>query len=306
MMFWLFFVISKGKTTMMKILNNEKKIRWLFYLPAAVVFIAVGIYPTIYGVFMSMRSYRPGIEPVFVGFKNFIDLFNNSDMIASLIHTLYFVAASVFCELVIGFLLSLALTRGKRYESVFRSLLLLPMVMTPVAVGITWRFFFNSDYGIINYVLSFFGVPKLPWINSTLTALPSLVLVDIWQWTPFVILVLGAAKSALPAEPFEAALVDGASAFQRIKHIMFPLLKPAILVILLFRTVDCLKIFDIIYTITGGGPANSTETTSLLAYRVSFRFANFGYGMAISILLLIISIVASNLFVKLLRTKEED
>jgi len=200
-----------------------------------------------------------------------------------------------------AFLLDFKEYKGKK---IVNSILLLPMMATPVAVAMVWLLMFEPTAGVINFVLKQLNLPVSMWIADSKTVIPALALVDIWQWTPLVTLITLAGLTALPSEPFEAARVDGANIFQTIWYITLPMMMPTISVATLLRLIDCLKTFDIIYTMTGGGPGVSSETLNIYTYQQGFYYYNFGYASAILIQFFII-VLAVSLFVAYTRKRVE-
>jgi multiple sugar transport system permease protein len=200
------------------------------------------------------------------------------------------------------------LSTQMRGRSVFRSLLLVPMMLPAVVVGVVWRLMLNSNFGALNGTLKGIGVntDALTWTGSPKLAMASVIVADVWQWTPFMFLILLAGLQAIPQEPYEAALIDGASGWQTFRHVTLPLLKPAILIALLLRTMDLLRVFDQIFILTEGGPGFATETVSLYIYRTAFRFSNFGYAAAMSFVLLMITNVISVGYIRFLRTNVSE
>ncbi|MBP6440148.1 MAG: sugar ABC transporter permease [Caldilineaceae bacterium] len=200
-------------------------------------------------------------------------------------NTLYFTALAITVELVLGVAIALLLDakdyRGKR---VVTSILLLPMMATPVAVAMVWLLMFEPTAGVINYALGELGLPKPLWIAGSNSVIPSLVLVDVWEWTPLITLIVLAGLAGLPSEPFEAARVDGASYLQILRRVTLPLLLPTISVAGLLRFIDCIKTFDIIYGMTGGGPGFSSETLNIYTYNQAFYYFNFGYASALLVI----------------------
>ncbi|MBS7649707.1 sugar ABC transporter permease, partial [Candidatus Bathyarchaeota archaeon] len=186
--------------------------------------------------------------------------------------TLKFVSIAVALEFTLGFILALILNQDIRGGRIYRFICILPMMLMPTIIGFIWKFLYHGDIGLINYVLSFLGIQRRPWLGNADTAMYAIILTDVWQWTPFCFLVLLAGLQSLPIEPFEAAKIDGASRWLIFKNITIPLLKPSIIVALLFRTIDSFKIFDLIYVMTHGGPGNATMVMSLYIYRWAFIF----------------------------------
>jgi len=206
----------------------------------------------------------------------------------------------------LGLALALLLNHEIRGRGVFRAALLVPMMLPAVVVGVVWRLMLNPNFGAINGTLKGFGfnTEALTWTASPRLALLSVIVVDIWQWTPFVFLVLLAGLQAIPQEPYEAAKIDGSSQWQTFRYVTLPLLKPAILIALLLRTMDLLRVFDQIFILTEGGPGFATETISLYIYRAAFRFFDFGYAAAMSFVLLAITNVISVVYIRFLQTRE--
>lgn len=284
---------------------SEKNLKYLLIIPTVFLLIVLTVYPLIYAVIASFHviNIRTG-ENVFVGFKNFIEIFKDQYFWNAFKNTIIFTGVGVTIEFTLGLILALFLSSKIVGRNIFRSLLLSPMMLPPIVVAVIFKIIYIPEFGIINWLLGLFGIRGILWEASVHTALPSLILVDIWEWTPFMFLILLAGLQSLPLEPYEAAVVDGASGSQIFRYITFPLLKPVIVIALLLRTMDTLRIFDQIFIMTGGGPANTTETLSLYIYRHGFRFYNIGYATAMSFLLLIFTVIISNFFIKFLKTEK--
>lgn len=215
-------------------------------------------------------------------------------------NTLIFVTSAVFLEFVFGFALALLLHRRVRMKNFFRSVLLTPMFITPVAVGLIFRYMLNSEFGIIPYFLKFLGL-KVDFFATSPLALFSIVFIDVWQWTPFIMLLLLAGLESLPREPFEAARVDGASAWFTFRKVTVPLMRPVIVVAVIIRMLDAFKVFEYLYVITRGGPGNSTESIMYYIYRVGFRFFRMGEAAAMSYVLAFIVLLLVFLEFQVLR-----
>jgi multiple sugar transport system permease protein len=284
---------------------SEKNLKYLLIVPTVFLLVALTIYPLIYAVIASLHviNIRTG-ENVFVGFQNFIEIFKDQYFWNAFKNTIIFTGVGVTIEFTLGLILALFLSSKIVGRNIFRSLLLSPMMLPPIVVAIIFKIIYIPEFGVINWFLGLFGIRGILWEASVHTALPSLILVDIWEWTPFMFLILLAGLQSLPLDPYEAAVVDGASSFQIFRYITFPLLKPVIVIALLLRIMDTLRIFDQIFIMTGGGPANATETLSLYIYRHGFRFYNIGYATAMSFLLLIFTVVISNFFIRFLKTEK--
>jgi multiple sugar transport system permease protein len=263
--------------------------------PAGAILFMLTIYPTIMNIIYSLQSYeltKPK-ERGFVGLSNYVDVLTDPEFLAAAQRTAIYVIAAVGIELVLGLLIAMLLSQNLRGESIFRSLLVLPLAATPVAVGLIWRLMYNPTGGLVNQILHNLGLPLGKWTSSPTTALASVIIVDIWQWTPFVVLILMAGLLALPEEPFESAKIDGANALQSFWHLTIPMLSPLIYTAVLFRLIDSLKTFDIIWVMTGGGPGRSTTTVNLHAFRTGFEFLHMGTAAAMAILMLILAVVVS-------------
>lgn len=275
----------------------------LFLVPAIALLLALSIYPLIYSVTISLQQETAGGTRW--GLGNFARLFSDNFFLTALVHTFVYAIAALACEFLLGLGLALLLNNQIRGRGVFRASLLIPMMLPPVVVGVVWRLMLNPNFGAINGTLKQVGIntDNLTWIASPKLAMLSVIAVDVWQWTPFVFLVLLAGLQAIPQEPYEAALIDGSSRWQTFRHVTLPLLKPSILIVLLLRTMDLLRVFDQIFILTEGGPGFATETISLYIYRTAFRFFDFGYAAAMSFVLLALTNVISALYIRLIRAE---
>jgi multiple sugar transport system permease protein len=270
---------------------------YLLLSPTLAVLLGLALYPLAYAVRVSLQTGTGW------GVANFTRLAQDNFFWTSLAHTLIYAVAALTLEFFLGLGLALLLDRNLRGRNLFRALLLIPMMLPPVVVGVTWRLILNPNFGALNGTLKRFGfdITSLTWTASPKLAMLSVIAVDVWQWTPFMFLILLAGVQAIPQEPYEAALIDGASAWQTFRDITLPLLKPAILVALLLRTMDLLRVFDQIFILTEGGPGFATETISLYIYRTAFRFGDFGYAAAMSFVLLLLTNTISWLWLRLLQ-----
>jgi multiple sugar transport system permease protein len=272
--------------------------------PAVAFLLLISIYPLITSLYYSFTDFslttnRP---PRFVFLGNFRNLILDDRFWNSLKVTVIYTVGVVGVEMSIGLLLALSAMRNTRFRQVARSFLLVPMMLTPVVMGLMWKYMFNPENGIVNWVLGLLRIPGPVWLGDPGPALPAVMLIDVWQWTPFVFLILSSGIASLPQEVFEAARVDGCSQGQTLRHITLPLLTPFMLVALLIRFIDSFKVFDTVYVMTRGGPANVTESLSIYTFKVGLNFFNMGYAAALSYVILIIITIASQQFVKLERT----
>jgi multiple sugar transport system permease protein len=277
---------------------------YLLVAPTVAVLVALSVYPLIYSVRVSLQT-GTGARAVWT-LSNFTRLSSDRFFQDALAHTLVYAAVALTFEFLLGLSLALLLNERMRGRGLFRAALLVPMMLPPVVVGVVWRLMLNPNFGAINGTLKSFGfdTETLTWTASPTLALASVIAVDIWQWTPFVFLVLLAGLQAIPQEPYEAALIDGSSAWQTFLHVTLPLLRPAILIALLLRTMDLLRVFDQIFILTEGGPGFATETISLYIYRAAFRFSDFGYAAAMSFVLLLLTNIISLFYIRLLNRQE--
>src|SRR6201988_441374 len=284
--------------------RRELLLPYLLVAPALAVLLALSIYPLLYSITISLQQETAaGIVGTPAHFKR---LATDNFFLTAMVHTIVYAIVALTCEFVLGLALALLLNQQIRGRGVFRASLLVPMMLPTVVVGIVWRLLLNRNFGAINGTLKQLGVntDSLTWTASPRLAFLAVVAVDVWQWTPFVFLVLLAGLQAIPQEPYEAALIDGSSRWQTFWHVTLPLLKPSILIVLLLRTMDLLRVFDQIFILTEGGPGFATETISLYIYRTAFRFFDFGYAAAMSFVLLALTNVISAMYIKFLQAKE--
>jgi multiple sugar transport system permease protein len=278
----------------------------VFIAPALAVLLSLSIYPLIYSITISLQTETAA--GVVWGVQNFARLFSDNFFWTAMAHTFVYALAALTSEFLLGLGLALLLNAQIRGRGLFRASLLVPMMLPTVVVGVVWRLMLNPNFGAINGTLKKFGIntENLTWTASPKLAMLSVIAVDVWQWTPFVFLVLLAGLQAIPQEPYEAALIDGSNRWQTFWHVTLPLLKPSILIVLLLRTMDLLRVFDQIFILTEGGPGFATETISLYIYRTAFRFFDFGYAAAMSFVLLALTNVISAIYIKFLQAKEAN
>jgi len=282
---------------------------YAFMLPAITALVLVGVVPFVYAVYISVRALNL-IDPTsdrFVGVQNYINLAQDGRAWHAVLITVLYSGISVCGELALGLAVSLLLNRSFAGRAIVRTLLLIPIVMTPVVAGLMWRIFYDPNAGIINYVLGQLGLgSRHDWLGNVHNALGSLIVTDIWQWTPFIILILMAGLESLPGEPFEAARMDGASHWQMFRFVTLPLLRATIVVAVLLRTLDSLKTFDTIYVMTQGGPALATETANMYAYTQGFTYFNVSYATAFALAFtIVLSVVITFLVQRFVFTRQE-
>ncbi len=268
-----------------------------FIVPAALVLLFVTIYPLVYVFWLSLhRKHLIFQISRFSGLENYLFLLQDERFLRALWNTIYFTVVSVGLELTLGLLFALVLQGAFAARGVVRALVLLPWALPTVVSARMWEWMYNTDFGIINYLL---GV-DVNWLGSPFWALNAAIVMDVWKTTPFVALILMAGLQVIPRELYQSAMVDGAGSLYIFLRITLPMLKPVILVALLFRTIDAFRVFDAIYVLTGGGPANTTETLSIYAYKVLFQTLQFGYGSAIAMVVFLCVGFISVFYVRLL------
>ena len=286
-----------------------RKIEPAFYIaPAFIVLAIILVYPLGYALWLSfhqwtLRTFKQGVP--FTGFQNYRDLFSNPDFLNSIKITFTFVILAISIEFILGMALALLLNQELKGKGLFRSMILLPMMCTNVVIGLMWRLLLNYQYGLVNYYLGRLGILPVEWLSSPKVAMGSVVLVDVWNTTSFVALMLLAGLQSLPDEPYEAARIDGASRVKSFFYLTLPLLKPVILVALLWRFIDTFRIFDVIYLLTAGGPARVTETVSIYVYRYGFQSFNLGVAAASSFIMLLIMLTIAGLLARAIGREEQ-
>ncbi|WPB55592.1 sugar ABC transporter permease [Xylophilus sp. GOD-11R] len=271
----------------------------LMLIPPVVLLVGLIALPFLIGLGVSFTDYMLSNPPArFSGFTNYQDLLRAGEFWQALRLTLLFTVVAVAIQTALGVGLAVLLHAETRHVPMLRMLYLLPMAVTPVAATFTFRMMFNPSLGVLNYLLGLVGLPPQDWLGNGDLALISLLLVDTWQHTPFILLIVGGGLASLPAEPFEAARIDGASAWQTFTLITLPLLKPFLAIAVLFRAIDAFKTFDIIFVLTAGGPGTSTTTLNVYAYKQAIEFVSLGYGAAIAIVMMLIVTIAAMLFLR--------
>ncbi len=288
---------------------SDHQIKIAFIMPTMILLILMNIFPLLWSLYLSFHRYRasmPNRPAKFIGVQNYARLLSDPEVWGYFRTTAYFVVVAVVAQFLIGFGLALLLNREFRYKGFITTLILLPMMLSPVVVGLFWRFLFASDSsGLINYfltpLLNLFNAQPIRWTTDPKIAMIAVVIVDTWMWSPFMMLISLAGLSAVPKYLYEAADVDRASGWFKFRWITLPMVSPLLLIALLFRTMDAFKMFDIVYVLTReGGPGTVTETVSMNLYKLAFRNFNTGKACAMAYILLIIIVALSNIYVKYL------
>lgn len=261
-------------------------------IPTWIFLALVVLIPFFYGVYISFLNINLAsfLPPSFVGFDNYQTVLAASETWSTLRITLVITFIGLLTQIPIGILLALVLHENLRGTKIFRSILITPMLLTPVAVGLTYRFMFDTDLGVINWALGSIGIEKVNWLGSQTSALFAIIIVDSWQSIPFVMLLVLAALTAISPSLYEAARVDGASASQIFRRITLPLITPTLLVITMIKIMDFLKLFDTLFILTRGGPGNATTTLGLWTYKTGFVFLEFSRAAALGVIITIITL----------------
>ncbi len=266
---------------------------------------AIIVYPIAYTGWMSLQEWFASslTRPRFIGLANYGKiLLGDARFREAVARTIWFTVVAVAAETLLGVAMALLFNREFWGRGLLRTLAILPMVATPTAIALVFVMMYHPTLGVANYLVSVVGLSPFRWTYSSQTALYALALVDVWQWTPLIMLITLAGLASLPREPYEAAHLDGASPRQAFWHITLPLLRPALVVAILFRAIDALKTFDIIFVMTQGGPANATETINLLLFNQAFSYFNMGYASSMAVALFALVMGASLILIKVRRS----
>ncbi|MEP7457203.1 sugar ABC transporter permease [Phyllobacterium sp. SB3] len=266
---------------------------WPFVIPALVIVGAVIIFPWAFTLWMSVNEWHLGGEQSFVGMANFVRLAGDARFWQSMSHTVLYTVLSVAAPLFLGTVAALVFDSKLPMRGLLRGIFVMPMMATPVAVALVWTMMYHPQLGVLNYLLSLVGIGPQEWIFNQNTVIPSLVLVETWQWTPLVMLIVLGGLAAMPRDPFESAEIDGANGWQKFRYITLPMILPFMMVAVIIRSIDALKSFDIIFAMTQGGPGTASETINIYLYNVAFAYYDIGYGSAIAVVFFIVIIIMS-------------
>ncbi len=285
-----------------------KRAGYLLLIPGVVTLLFLVIYPMVRSIWVSLHTWylaKPQQFP-FIGLRNYSQLlFEDQVFKIALRNTLLIVIIVVPLEFFLGLLIATLLNREDiKGRKVFRAIMVLPLAIMPIVVGVLWKFMLHPRYGIVNYGLSFLGVEPIQWVADPRFALASVMMVDVWEWTPFMVLVLYAGLISIPKEPVEAASIDGASEWQLFVHISLPLVLPIVVVAVLIRIMDIIKMFDIVYVLTRGGPGDSTELLSLYDFRIGLNYFYMGKAAALSWIIVILVTILAQIFLRVVRVEK--
>ena len=264
----------------------------VFPAPALIVLFLIVIIPIAFNIYLTFTKWTIGLgQPRCIGFDNFIELFGDERVWNGVKVMVYFSGLSLSLELALGLFIALYFNRAFKGSEIVQAIYIIPFAATPVAVALIWRIMLNPEIGVMNYLLQCVGLPPSLWVSSASMVIPTLVMVDVWKWTPMITLIVLAGLKSLPHDPYEAARIDGASVLQIFRYITLPMIRPVMIAALMLRSLDNLKEFDIIYTITQGGPGIASETLYLYSYNVGFSFFKAGYGSALMVVVFLIVLV---------------
>lgn len=288
--------------------QQKKAFAWSLVAPCLLFLILVGLYPTVYVFALAFSKWQPGGGLEFVGLTNFIRAFQSDRFWHGLYVTGWFAILSVGVQLVFGFVMALSLQQvHARVRQITTTFFLVPFMITPAVVAILWKLIYHARLGPINYVLSLVGIKGPEWAASPVWTLPALVITDVWQWTPFMAILLLAGLQSLSREVYEAAYVDGATGWQAFRDMTVPLMKPFVFLAIFLRIIDAFKMFDLIFVISRGGPGDMTESIAYYTYVIGFKYFDLGLAAAMSIMQLAIIIAMGKLLLgQLSRVAEES
>ena len=284
-----------------------RDVKYAFVVPAIAYLFLLGLFPLLFSLYLVFASWQPGSGGItWVGLDNLRRLAEDERFRNALWLTLRYVALVSGVELVLGFVIALALQTPVRGRPFFRLLFALPMLLPPIAISFTWKLIFDYNRGPLNFALDAIGIERVKWLAGSPTSLFALTIVDVWQWTPFVSLAILAALESMPQDLYEAATVDGASAWNLLRHITLPLIQPYVVAIVLLRSIDAFKIFDIVYVLTGGGPGTATEVLTFYAHVAGFKVFNMGFTATIAWAMVLVMTVLFMLYIRAFRRIEEE
>lgn len=288
--------------------RRMRRFGWLLVLPACLFVIALNIFPALFTIVSSLFRWNLAstrIPPRFIGLGNYSELLLHEPLLPqAVLNTLIFIVGTVSLQVVAGIAIALLLNQGLKGTRVATALLLIPMTIAPAVVAWLFSVLLNETLGPVNHVLGALGLAAPPWLSDPRWALPTIVLVDAWQWTPFIVIIALAGLRSQPASVFEAAMLDGAGAWARFRYITLPLLRPMLVVAILLRTVDAFKMFDLVYLLTGGGPGTASQTLSLYGYRLGLVYFDVGRASTVSTIMLLIALAFAIVFFRVSRTRQ--
>ncbi|GAA5145992.1 sugar ABC transporter permease [Microbacterium pseudoresistens] len=285
----------------------DRHVLAVFTTPAVAFIVLTMAFPVVFTIYLSLTHWVGGLTraPEFIGLDNFIRLLTDDPRFwGATFRTLALTAGAVAAQTVIGVAIAVLLHRRFVISGLIRSVVLLPMIATPVAVALVWRLMFHPQLGVLNDILTRMGLPPSDWLADPQLALFLVGLVDTWEWAPLIALITLAGLTALPEDPFEAAQLDGANGWQRFWHVTLPMVRPIVVVAVVFRLIEALKTFDLILVMTNGGPGFETETLNIYVYNIAFQYQQLGYASALLIIFFLLVLLISSSVLRLRRPKD--
>ncbi|WP_431323977.1 carbohydrate ABC transporter permease [Rhizobium sp. YTU87027] len=282
---------------------RERHLRVLMLAPTLLILAGLTLFPTVYMFTAAVQkvSPDPDVPREFIGLGNFARILADPELHVAVKNTVVFTSIAVTLEFLLGLGLALLFDKYIRRLNFLKTILLVPMMIPPIAVALTWKLIYQPQFGVLNELMFRLGLPSQAWAGDVNLAMGTIIAADVWEWTPFIFLLMLAGLASLPSEPYEAAQVDGASAWRQFWDLTVPFLKPVIAIALILRIMDALRLFDLVFILTVGGPAGATETLSLYVFKVAFTFVDIGYAAAISLVILFVTIGFSTWFIKRMR-----
>jgi len=287
---------------------GDRGLAALFISPAMLLLLAMSVFPLLWALTLSFTNYSAtsSAPAEFVGFANYAEILTSPAVRQRALTTLVYVVGAVTLQTVLGFGIAYLISRRERGRGLLTTVFLVPMMLSPVVVGLFWRFMLDAQFGVVNSLLTSVGLQPVEWLTRQETAMISLIVVDTWQWTPFIMLIALAGLTAVPRYLYEAASIDRASEWFRFRNITLPLVWPLLLIAVMFRAIEAFRLFDLVYILTNGGPGVSTETLSFHVYKVAFLGFNTGTASAYGILMVVVVIVLAQIYLRYLNKLKED
>jgi multiple sugar transport system permease protein len=283
-----------------RLISDYRRTAFVLIAPALALLLAINVFPFLFALYLSFQHWtlsRP-LPPRFVGWLNYRQLLDDDRFVNSLLVSARFVLTAVAIEMVLGFALAFVFNARLRGLVTLRKIAMLPVMVMPLATGLVWFYIFNENFGVANWFLGLFGMAHVGFLTNSNTALLSIAIADIWQWTPFVMLVMFAALQSLPEYAYEAAKMDGLSSWQTFWRVTLPLLKPAIVVVLVLRVVDALRMIELVFLMTKGGPGGDTEVLPWYLYTTGFQSLDLGYAAAMAVGMIILVTIIAQVFIR--------
>jgi multiple sugar transport system permease protein len=286
---------------------TDRRLAGLFITPALALLVFLSIWPLIRLVWLSFTDYSVtrDVPASFIGFDNYIDVLTSPVTQKRAVTTMVFLIGAVLLQTLLGFAIAFLISRRTKGRGALTTMFLIPMMLSPIVVGLFWKFMLDVQFGVVNSFLNSLGLGTVEWLTKQRLALFSLVIVDTWQWTPFIMLIALAGLTAVPKYLYEAAEIDRASEWFKFRRITFPLVWPLLLIAIMFRAIEAFRLFDLVYILTGGGPGGTTETLSYNVYKVAFFGFDTGRASAYGILMVIVVTIAAQFYLRYLNKLQE-